>query len=187
MKLIVGLGNPGKKYQKTRHNVGFLAISKLKSKISKLQLKTQNFKFDKKFGAEIIKIDDLILAKPQTYMNKSGEAVVKLVNYFKVNPSNLIIICDDIDLPLGTIRIRSEGSSGGQKGLESIIQNLNTDQFARIRIGIGSNQNMSAEDYVLQKFTKEEEVIVKRSVDEAVKIVLEFIKTGIVREDTYKV
>lgn len=187
MRLIIGLGNPGKKYQKTRHNVGFLVISKLKSKMSKLQLKTQNFKYSKKFDTEIMRVDDIILAKPQTYMNKSGQAVTKLVNFYKITPKNLVVVHDDLDLPMGTIRTRLEGSAGGQKGIESIIQSLNSDKFARVRIGIGQNQNMSAEDYVLQKFTKEEELIVKNSIDEAVKIVLEFIQTGIVQEETVKI
>lgn len=175
MKLIVGLGNPGEKYIKTRHNVGFVVVSKIK-----------NLKINKKFNAKIIKFDETILAAPQTYMNKSGETVIKLANFYKIEPKNILVICDDLDLDIGTMRIRKEGSSGGQKGLKSIIQNLGTDKFIRLRIGIGTNKvkGILAEDYVLSKFSSSEQKIIAKSIDKAVESVLNFIKTGEIEEKT---
>jgi peptidyl-tRNA hydrolase, PTH1 family len=181
MKIIVGLGNPGKKYENTRHNVGFLAMDKIIEKISNNQHPTSNqypisniqylqpFKLDKKFDAEMAKLklgnEDIILVKPQTFMNLSGKAVKKIVDFYKINPEkDLIVVYDDIDIPLGKTRIRAEGSAAGHNGLQSIIDELGTDRFMRVRIGIGrpastgqsslggpSNELMKVEDWVLQE------------------------------------
>jgi len=162
MKLIVGLGNPGKKYEKTRHNIGFRILDYLK--------KTWHlpcFRFNKDFEAEIIKFDynseKVILAKPQTFMNLSGRAVQAIIRYFKIDSSDLIVIYDDIDIPLGKIRINRDGSAAGHKGLQSIIDYLNTDKILRIRVGIKLEieKKMTIEKFVLQKFSKKEEAVIE--------------------------
>ncbi len=153
--MIVGLGNPGNEYQKNRHNVGFMAIEniarefkiegkKVKSKAIILEGKRDNKK--------------IILVKPQTFMNLSGTAVASLLHFYKIDPENLIVIHDDLDLPSLSIRIRPGGGAGGQKGVASIIQHVGTQQFQRIRIGIGRPPGrMDAAAYVLQNFSKEDE------------------------------
>ena len=162
MNLIVGLGNPGKKYQDTRHNVGFVTVEKFfEERIDEFE----KFKLSKKFNAEISKgtflEEEIILAKPQTFMNKSGEAVSKLTKFYKVDLKNLVVIHDDIDIPLGKIRISLSASSAGQKGAEDIIQKLKTNEFTRLRIGIGSDEQgqIPTEDFVLQKFMPDEQKI----------------------------
>jgi PTH1 family peptidyl-tRNA hydrolase len=152
MILIVGLGNPGKKYEKTRHNVGFRVVDALK--------KSLDFTRDK-----------LILFKPQTFMNQSGKAVKSLMAYYKLPIANLWIIHDDIDLPLGAIRVSQNVGSAGHKGVESIIKALGTKEFLRFRIGIGREQKKDAEKFVLKKFTKEEEKILERVIKEAIEII----------------
>ena len=170
MILIVGLGNPGIKYKRTRHNIGFRVLDEF-----------QNFKFSKKFKALIsegnIGRKKVILAKPQTFMNKSGKAVKSLSTYYKLQTTNSIVIHDDIDLPLGKIRISKSRGSAGHKGIESIIKELRSKNFVRIRIGI-RNQELrikNIEKFVLQKFTEEEEKIIKKIIKEscsALKIIL---------------
>ncbi len=189
MFLIVGLGNPGRKYEKTRHNAGFMAVDFLLTKNSHLNSHLNNcFKENKKLRSLIteIKINSehpkqkIILAKPQTFMNNSGQAVHLLVNYYKIKPENIIIVYDEIDLPLGAIRIRKRGSSAGHRGIESIIKNLGTDKFWRVRIGISNNNRgkMPAEHFVLKKFSREElkkikEKILPETIKEIKKIVKE--------------
>ncbi len=153
--MIVGLGNPGKEYQKNRHNIGFMAIEeiakslgfenrKVKSKAIIMEGKQNNRK--------------IILAKPQTYMNLSGSSVAPLIRFYKVAPENLIVIHDDLDLPALSIRLRPNGGAGGQKGVASIIQNLGTQDFNRVRVGIGRPPGrMEAANYVLKNFSKQEE------------------------------
>jgi len=153
--MIVGLGNPGKDYQKNRHNVGFMAIDKIAQEFG-----IENKKVKSKAIIMEGKKDNkkIILVKPQTFMNLSGSAVASLVQFFKINPENLIVIHDDLDLPSLSIRLRPGGGAGGQKGISSIIQNLGTQQFNRIRIGIGRPPGrMDPADYVLQNFPKQEE------------------------------
>jgi len=156
MNLIIGLGNPDRKYQDTRHNVGFLVVDKL------LESKGEDFdklKLKKKFKSEVTKgrilQEEIVVAKPQTYMNKSGEAVKALVKFYKVDLHNLVVIHDDVDLPVGKIRISQAASSAGQKGVQDIIDKLGSNEFVRLRIGIGSDNQgqIPTEDYVLQKFT----------------------------------
>lgn len=153
--MIVGLGNPGKDYQKNRHNVGFMAIDKIANEFG-----FENKKVKSKAIIMEGKKDNkkIILVKPQTFMNLSGSAVASLVKFFKINPENLIVIHDDLDLPSLSIRLRPGGGAGGQKGVASIIQHLGTQQFNRVRIGIGRPPGrMDAADYVLQNFPKQEE------------------------------
>lgn len=154
MYLIVGLGNPDKKYEDTRHNVGFKALDFLIEKFN-----FDKLKLDKKFKAEMImgEIDNkkIIIAKPQTYINNSGTAVQLLKNYFKIQPENIIIVYDELDLPFGEIRLRHEGSSAGHNGIKSIIEYLATDKFNRLRLGIRNKlaEKMPADKFVLSKFS----------------------------------
>lgn len=177
MKLIVGLGNPGEEYKITRHNLGFEVILELKNKIAE----DQRFKLDRKFNAEIIntqyKNEKLILAMPQTYMNKSGEAIKKIADFYKISASNILIIYDDLDLPFGTIKIGKFQSSAGHKGVQSAIDQLKTTDFDRMRIGIGSScdKNIPAEIYVLQKFNQDEQELLPEIIDKAIKMVIESI------------
>lgn len=153
MKLIVGLGNPGKEYENTRHNAGFLAIDKV---CKKLDIQLDKSKCKAIYG--IYRKDDekYIFAKPQTFMNLSGEAVTSLMNFYDIDVKDLIVIHDDLDLPVGKIRLRYQGSSGGQKGMGNIIDLLSTQLINRIRIGISNNKLIDTKDYVLGKFDSNE-------------------------------
>jgi len=177
MILIVGLGNPGKEYAKTRHNIGRLAIDKIKE-INNFP----DFKLLKKFNSliskNIFKNKKTILAKPQTFMNESGKALKSLTAFLKIKPENCLIIHDDIDLPLGKIKIIKNRSSAGHKGVQSIINELKTKNFIRIRIGIKpkAEKPKNVEKFVLQKFNKKEEKIIKEIIKktcEAIEIIIE--------------
>ncbi|MGM0437626.1 MAG: aminoacyl-tRNA hydrolase [Bacillota bacterium] len=172
MKLIVGLGNPGEKYAKTRHNIGFRAISKLAENFS---IKADELKCHSLLGKGFFENEKIILAQPITYMNKSGKAVKSLFNKYNLDLEDLIIIYDDIDLDVGEIRIKRKGSSGGHNGLKSIIRNLGSQKIARIRIGIGRPPaGFDIPEYVLGYFDDEEEKIIQESlidVVEAVKLI----------------
>lgn len=174
MKLIIGLGNPGIKYQKTRHNMGFMAIDLL-SDLSKIDIDKEVFKG--LLGRGKIFDEDVFLFKPMTYMNLSGTAVIELVNYFKVNIDDIIVIYDDLSLPPGTIRLRKSGSSGGQKGMQNIIDLLHTDNIKRIRIGIGE-PTWDTVDYVLGKPLKEEMVLIEDAIKRCSEAIKETIKTN---------
>jgi PTH1 family peptidyl-tRNA hydrolase len=177
MYLIVGLGNPGDKYKYTKHNVGFMVVDYFASahniSISKVKHKAI-------LGEGLIGQEKVILAKPQTYMNLSGESVQELMHWYKEDISKLIVIYDDVDLPVGRIRIRQEGSSGTHKGMKSIIYILDTDKFPRIRIGIGKQPDyMDLADYVLSKFSDEEIPLMAEAVKDSALAVEEIIKNGI--------
>ena len=173
MWLIVGLGNPGRKYQFTRHNIGFRVIDRLARELS-IPLNKKSLLT--KWGKGRWKENELVLAKPQTFMNLSGEAVIRLVNFFKIKTKNLIVIYDDLDLGLGEIRIREKGGGGGHKGVESIIHNLKTSEFIRVRLGIGRPDKKGSEkDYVLETFDDGEKKIVNEQIakgKEAVEIII---------------
>lgn len=171
MYLIVGLGNPGKKYEHTRHNMGFEVIDLL-SDLSQIDVDKEVF--NGLLGRGKIFDKDVMLFKPTTYMNLSGTAVRQVVSYFKIELSDIIVICDDMALKVGTIRLRSKGSSGGQKGLQNIIENLGTEEFKRVRVGIGEPE-FDAIDYVLGKPLKEEQPL----IDEAIKNAVEAIKEAL--------
>jgi len=143
MKIIVGLGNPGGEYQDTRHNIGFMVIEKLAKEYSS---ESGIWKEEDKFKALIAKAGEVILVKPITFMNSSGVAVSAIMHFYKLKPSDVWIIHDDIDLPLGKIRVREKGSSGGHRGVESVISELKTDQFVRFRLGIGRGKLFSKGD-----------------------------------------
>ncbi len=174
MLLIVGLGNPGKKYAGTRHNMGFDVIDLL-SDLSKIDVDKEVF--CGLLGRGQIFDEDVMLFKPTTYMNLSGTAVRQVVNYFKIDLSNIIVVCDDMALPVGTIRLRQKGSSGGQKGLQNIIENLGTEEFKRIRVGIGEPED-DAIDYVLSKPSKDERVVINEAIHDAVEAIKEAIRFG---------
>ena len=160
-KVIIGLGNPGKEYQLTRHNIGFIIID-LYARKNNLDFV---YEYDSLIGKKIINNKEIILAKPQTYMNLSGIAVKKLVGAFSISLEELLIIIDDVNLPFGKIRFRPRGSHGGHNGLLSIIQHLNTDAFPRLRIGIGKPpQNMDMKTYVLMNFIDEEVIQLKEKI-----------------------
>lgn len=154
MYLIVGLGNPGLSYRKTRHNAGFQALDALAEKLD-IRVKTKGF--SALYGEGRIGNERVILAKPQTYMNLSGDAVQSLLHFYKLAPERLIVLCDDIDLPLGSMRIRANGSAGTHNGLRSIIACIHSENFARIRIGVGKDESVLLRDYVLKRPSKEEQ------------------------------
>lgn len=152
--LLVGLGNPGREYEKNRHNIGFMVIEEV---IQDLGLTGKKVKCKAVISEGKYNGKKIITAKPQTYMNLSGEAVQCLVRFYKVEPNHMMVIHDDLDLPFGTIRIRPKGGAGGQKGIGSIIQRMGTQEFGRLRVGIGRPPGrMNAADYVLQDFSKNE-------------------------------
>jgi peptidyl-tRNA hydrolase, PTH1 family len=154
MHLIIGLGNPGKEYENTRHNIGFKAIDELSKDLNISFSKDQ---YKARIGLGEWSGDKIILAKPQTFMNLSGESVGELARWHKIPASNIIIIYDDMDIPVGDIRVRSSGADGGHNGMRSIISHLNTKDFPRIRIGIGRpSAGDDPSEYVLSKFTKDE-------------------------------
>lgn len=152
MFLIIGLGNPGKEYEKTRHNLGFDVIDCIGRKYN-IQLNRRKFKSI--YGEGLIGNEKVILMKPQTYMNLSGESLIEAVNFYKVNNENIIVIYDDISLEVGRIRLRPQGSAGGHNGIKSIIANLNSDKFNRIKVGAGSPDG-GLVSHVLGKFSKEQ-------------------------------
>lgn len=164
MKLVVGLGNPGKEYEKTRHNAGFLLIDKL---LDELSLTLDKNKFNAVYTVYRYKDDKIIIAKPLTYMNNSGEAVQALMKFYGIDSDDVIVIHDDLDLPVGKLRIRYQGSSGGQKGMGSIINHLGTNNIKRIRIGISNNKLIDTKDYVLGKFSKEEQTVLDETFNRA--------------------
>ncbi len=178
MIFYLGLGNPGKRYQKSRHNLGFCVLHSLAKRL-KVDIKTKRYK--SLMGRGRIGKEGIVLAQPRTFMNNSGVAAVSLVRGLKIPLRNLVVICDDIDLPLGRIRIRKKGSSGGHKGLESIIQYLKSNQFPRLRLGIGRPpQGMDPKKYVLQNFTKEENSAVKKVIDKAGETLIFLAEKGII-------
>lgn len=176
--IIVGLGNPGKEYAKTPHNVGFMAVDKLTEKYNiKLNLSS---KHQAMIGEGIIDGEKCYIIKPLTYMNLSGNAVRSFMEYYKNSVDDLIVIYDDMDLPLGKIRIREAGSSGGHKGMKSIIENLGTDKIKRIRIGIGKPaEGTQVVDYVLHKLSKEEQMELDSAIDLTPQMISMTIKEGI--------
>lgn len=155
MKLIVGLGNPGKQYEDTRHNIGFKVIDKL---AHDLDIQLDQAKHKGLYGMRNISGEKVFLLKPLTYMNLSGESIRAVMDYYQIEPDELVVIYDDLDLPVGKIRLRQKGSPGGHNGIKSTIAHLGTDNFNRIRVGIDRPKNgMKVTDYVLGRFSKEEE------------------------------
>jgi PTH1 family peptidyl-tRNA hydrolase len=175
--LIVGLGNPGIEYRNNRHNVGFMVLDRLASSMG---IKFAKYQFKALVGFQLIDDQKCIIAKPQTFMNLSGVSVASILKFYKVTEDHLMVIHDDIDLPLGMIRLRSSGSSAGQKGMESIILRLKTQDFPRLRIGIGRpSRQRSAANYVLADFIKAEKTILDGILNTCVEAIKTFIQCGI--------
>lgn len=170
MKVIVGLGNPGKQYEKTYHNIGFLTLDAL--------AKTLGGSFSKKIGKSVVSEvfylgQKVLLVKPQTFMNLSGEAVLAIKNKFKVQDKDFLVLLDDIDLPVGKLRFRLEGSAGTHNGLKNILLLLKNHQIPRLRIGIGNDDRMDLADFVLSKIKTEDELLLQKAILEAVDFVIE--------------
>jgi PTH1 family peptidyl-tRNA hydrolase len=154
MKMIVGLGNPGKQYEKTRHNIGFEVVDKLSAKWG---IPLDQSKHKGIYGIETVNGEKILLLKPLTYMNLSGESISAVMNFYKIEKENIVILYDDLDLPIGKIRLRQKGSAGGHNGIKSAIAHFGDQEFNRIRIGIGRPEGRSpVVDYVLSRFTNEE-------------------------------
>lgn len=173
MKLVVGLGNPGNEYSKTRHNIGFQLLDYIASK------NNLDFKSDKKFNAEyisyIVNGEKVHLIKPLSYMNLSGTVVSKYVNFYNIEPSDILVIQDDLDMDFGKIRILYDSTSGGHNGINNIIECLGTKEFTRLKIGISNNKNYDTKDYVLGKFSKEESEILMNIYSNLENIIDDFI------------
>ncbi|HLR61618.1 MAG TPA: aminoacyl-tRNA hydrolase [Lentibacillus sp.] len=163
MKCIVGLGNPGKKYAKTRHNVGFMVIDELAERYDQ---KLKKDKFNGKSTVEMSGGEKIILLQPQTFMNLSGESVRPLMDFYQMKPEDILVVFDDLDLPAGKIRLRQKGGHGGHNGIRSIIDHVGTKEFNRLRIGIGRPDTaMPVVDYVLKPFSKAQQEDVRSSID----------------------
>lgn len=176
MKAIIGLGNPGRDYKWTRHNVGFEVINKLAYDYN---IDMNKEKYKALIGEGRIGMEKVLLIEPLTYMNLSGESVREFVNFYKLQPEDIIVVCDDINLPLGSIRIRAKGSDGGQKGLRNIIYQLGYDNFTRVRVGVGEKPpQWDLAKYVLSKFTEEENTDIIKGITDAGDAVAMIVKDG---------
>ena len=171
MKLIVGLGNPGKEYENTRHNVGFDVIDKYTQNKNITSTKT---KFDGVYYEEIINNEKIIFLKPQKYMNLSGEVVKKYVDYFKINIQDILIIHDDLDQEIGKIKLKQNSSSGGHNGIKNIELHLNTKQYKRLKIGISNNKSIDTKDFVLGKINKKDRELIDNSINICLNIIDDF-------------
>ena len=182
IRLIVGLGNPGKDYEWTRHNVGFI--------LTDLLARKNGFLFKEKFRSRlasgIIEEKKTMIQQPQTYMNDSGKAVRKVSDYYHIEPQNILIISDDVEIPLGKIRYRQEGSSGGHNGLKDIELHLGTKQYPRLKIGVGREARQKLKDYVLERFSEAELKMLEKVNEEALEILDEWIK-GKLGDQTWNV
>ena len=175
--LIIGLGNPGREYKDNRHNIGFMLIDRLAVRLNARGMKLQSKAI---VTSGLYEERKLILAKPQTYMNLSGQSVQGLLNFYKIPAENLLVAHDDLDIPLGTIRIRPSGGAGGQRGMASTIERLGTQDFPRLRLGIGRPPGrMDPAAYVLQDFSRADLLIVSETLDRAADAVQEFVINGL--------
>ena len=177
MKVVVGLGNPGRKYERTRHNVGFDVLSLLADRHGVSGLKSQ---FEAEVGEFSLAGDKVLLVAPQTFMNLSGRSVAALVKFYKLPATDVMVVCDDMNLPLGRLRLRGSGSAGGQKGLQDIIQKLGTQDVPRLRMGVGRPPaGFSAADYVLSRFRTNESESISEAVETAAKGIECWIEQGL--------
>ena len=176
MKMVVGLGNPGREYAATRHNLGFMVVDELARRLAAGERRNR-------FRSDLIEVFDggekIVLLKPRTYMNLSGTAVREAVNWYKTQPDDLLVVVDDIDLPFGAIRLRAKGGSGGHNGIKSIIAELGIDTFTRMRIGIGRGPGHATRQ-VLSRFTSDEERVLPAMLQAAADCVLEWERNGII-------
>ena len=176
MKVVIGLGNPGRKYAKTRHNVGFMVIDKF---IKEYKPNLTKKCYDSIINECLIEGERVLLVKPQTFMNASGGPAKKIIEKYGCNLDDVLVISDDINLPTGKLRIREKGSSGGHKGLKSISDYLKTTDFSRLRIGVGDCYSEDKKDYVLSSFTKEESDAVRNAIDKAQNAINIWVTEGI--------
>ena len=176
MYIIAGLGNPGKKYENTRHNMGFIAIDLLAEEFG---IKVDKIKFKALVGEGRIAGQKVVLVKPQTYMNLSGQSVMEIMNFYKEDIENLIVIYDDIDIPTGTIRLRKKGSAGTHNGMRNIVYLLKDDGFPRIRVGIGTEKKVDLINYVTGGVSKDEEELLEDALTRASKAAACIVEKGI--------
>lgn len=174
--LVVCLGNPGSEYRDTRHNVGFMVADQCEKKFG---VRISRIKFRALTGSGTVGNEKVIFLKPQTYMNLSGDSVIQAVQFYKIPPEHVLVISDDVSLPVGKIRIRRSGSAGGHNGLKSIIQNLGSDQFPRIKVGVGiPPEHYDMKDWVLGKFHGEDAKVMAETVERAAEAVECYIVSG---------
>lgn len=176
--IIAGLGNPGKEYEYSRHNAGFLCLDIL---CNKYGIKTDRVKYRALVGTVLIEGHSCLIMRPQTFMNNSGEAIKEAADFYKIPPEKVIVIFDDISLDTGVLRIRRKGSAGGHNGIKSIIYQLNSDNFPRLKIGVGERKDPDSDlkDYVLGKFSKEDLATLKKTMERAVDAVAYIVKGDI--------
>ena len=173
IRLVAGLGNPGREYQRTRHNVGFMVLDRL---AADAQLP---WDYSEKWGAGWAKTD-VILVKPATFMNRSGQPLAAIANFYKIAAHEILVVLDDFALPLGRLRIRPQGSSGGHNGLESIFEHFGTEAVPRLRVGIGTAPSQGATDYVLGRFFEEEQPLLDTTIKRAAAAVKCAIDNGLI-------
>ena len=178
MKIIAGLGNPGKEYENTKHNVGFLTIDIL---AEKYDIKVNKIKFKGLVGEGMIGTEKVILVKPQTYMNLSGQCIREIVAFYKLDMEDLVVIYDDIDLPMGNLRIRKKGSAGTHNGMRSIIYDLQDDGFPRVRVGIGGERKGDLANYVISGFSGDDRKLSEEAIVKAADAVTCLVEDGIDR------
>ncbi len=174
IRLVAGLGNPGPEYEHTRHNIGFLVVDRVAADFGSTWEKSS------KWGALLAKRGDSLLVKPTTYMNRSGEPLLMIAQFYKIEPREALIVLDDLALPLGRLRLRANGGPGGHNGLESIIIQFGTEDIPRLRIGIGAAPREGSVEYVLSRFFEEEKPLVRSTIDRAAEAVKCAIDNGLV-------
>ena len=174
IRLIAGLGNPGPEYANTRHNIGLLVLDRFAAQVG------STWERSTKWGSLVAKHANIFLVKPMTYMNRSGEPLRAVADFYKIGPGGILVVLDDLALPLGRLRLRSSGSSGGHNGLESMLVQFGTDAIPRLRIGIGAAPRDGGVDYVLSRFHEEEKPLVRSTIDRAVDAVKCAIDNGLV-------
>ncbi|OGD84877.1 aminoacyl-tRNA hydrolase [Candidatus Curtissbacteria bacterium RBG_13_40_7] len=173
MKLIVGLGNPGAKFKNTRHNLGFMVIDNF--------ARAQGFawRYNQDWMGYFSKSDDFVIAKPSTYMNKSGESIISITNFYKVDKKDILVIHDDLDLAFGKIRLSFDSASAGHRGVESVIDSLGSFDFGRLRIGIGRSPNIDPEKFVLEEFSSDEQGKLEEIVKTSIEAIKSYLNDGI--------
>ena len=173
MRLIVGLGNPGKEYEKTRHNVGFNIIDLY---LKKKGLTLDKEKFNGKYTKTNINNEEVIFLEPQTYMNNSGESVSAIMKFYKIKVEDILVIQDDLDMEIGKIKLKEKSSSGGHNGIKSIEDHLGTDNYKRLKVGISNNKDIDTKDYVLGKFSKEDREILEETYKTCLDIIDDYFE-----------